>query len=306
MKYFILFLLFNISLFSKDIEIASKYCTINWTKNYIECKGISAEGQNRYSAIRSSEIIAKSHILEFVQGIKINSEIDIKGALVADSTIIESLNGIIMGARVMKSNYEDADGHGEAYVRLNIGSDILKSILDNPSVNIIANYKFSFPFTNLFADTYYSNQELITIRKVYSDLVDREKNQLPLVSYIKTIMNKIENSTSTGIIIDATGIDNFELAAIPKIRDIDGNELYPKNIVSKSTIFKQNGVVCYEAILNDAQKNKRVSSSPLVIKAKSIYGNKTSDLVIDIESEKILLLNKELLKGAKVLILLSI
>ncbi|WP_457748836.1 hypothetical protein [Sulfurimonas sp.] len=302
----IIILFYAINIYAKDIEVISKYCKINWTQNYIECKGISAEGQSRYSAIRSAEIIAKSHILEFVQGIKITSEINVKSALAANSTIIESLNGAIMGARVMKSEYLKSSGYGEAYVRLNIGSDILESILNDPSIKIVSEDNFSFFSTNLYADTYYSNQELMTIRKIYKDLVDRDKNRLPLLSYVKTIINKIEDTKTTGIIIDATGIENFEIAAIPRIRDEEGNELYPKNIVSKETIFRKNGVVCYEAILNDAQKNKRVASSPLVIKAKSIYGHKTSDLVIDLKNKKILLLNKKLLRNAKVLILLSL
>jgi hypothetical protein len=304
MYYKIFFLIFVTFTYiqAKDIEVISKYCRVNWTKNYVECKGVSAEGQNRYSAIRSAEIIAKSHILEFVQGIKINSEIDIKGALTAHSKIIESFNGTIMGARVMKSNFNDQVGSSEAYVRLNIGSDILKSILDNPSIKLVDNFSF---FTQLYADTYYSSNELNTIRKLYDDLVDREANQLPVISYLKSIVTKLENTKSSGIIIDATGIDSFEIAAIPKIRDEDGNELYPKNIVSKATIYKQNGVVCYEAILNDAQKNKRVASTPIVITAKDVYGNKRSDLVVDEENKKKLLSNMKFLQNAKVLILVG-
>lgn len=303
MKFLIYLIVMTISLYSKDIEVISKYCKINWTQNYIQCNGISAEGQNRYSAIRSAEIIAKKNILEFVQGIKITSDVDVKGAMIAHSKIVESLNGTIMGARVIKSEFQQKDGYGEATVRLNIGSDILKSILNNPQIEITQNNSFSL-FTPLYADTYYYSQELETIKKLYEDLKYRDANKLPLLPYVKAIIDNVDNTKETGIIIDATDVDDFEIAAIPKIRDEDGNELYPKNIVSKSTIFKKNGVVCYEAVLDDAHKNKRVSSFPIVIKAKSIYGRKSSDLVIDKKSKKQLLKNIELLKDAKVLILL--
>lgn len=304
-RIFVLFFIFiNINSYAKDIKVISKYCKVNWTQNYIECKGTSAEGQNKYSAIRSAEIIAKKNILEFIQGIKINSELDIRGAMIAHSTIIESLNGTIMGARIIKSDYDKKDGHGEATVKLNIGSDILKSILDNPQINI-TNNQYSL-LTPLFADSYYYSYELETIKKLYEDLKQREDNKLSLLPYLESIIDNVEKTEETGIIIDATGIDNFEIAAIPKIRDEQGNELYPKNIVSKDTIFKKNGVVCYEAILSDAQKNKRVATNPIVIKAKSIYGKKSSDLVIDTINKNKLLNQKELLKNAKVLILVSL
>jgi len=71
-------------------------------------------------------------------------------------------------------------------------------------------------------------------------------------------------------------------------------------------ILSKHGVVTNETGLEDAKKNKRVYSNPIVLKAKSIYGKKNSDLVLDENSIKTLNnVDKILLKEAKILILVG-
>lgn len=270
MKKILLLALFSSIVFSKDIEVVSKYCKINWTQNFIECKGESAQNQQKYQAVRSSEIIAKKNLLEFVKGIKLTSEMTVDSAMKVHNSILESISGTIRGAQVLDSIYNRNDGSATATVRLSLGKDILKDILDNPQIKLSLD---RFSLFKLYADTLYYSNELETLQKLYEDLKSKDQSNLSLVEYVDTIIQNLKaNTNSSGIIIDATDVSDFEIAAIPKIRDENGNEIYPKNMVSKNMILKKNGVVCYEMILSDAQKNERVASTPLVIKAKGIYG----------------------------------
>ncbi|MFT4821616.1 MAG: hypothetical protein ACI9PN_002483, partial [Candidatus Azotimanducaceae bacterium] len=88
------------------------------------------------------------------------------------------------------------------------------------------------------------------------------------------------NSQFSGLLIDASTVPNFELATVPKIRDQDGNILYPSDNTSYDDIINKRGVT-YDFDLNDAVRNHRVATTPFIIKAISTYKNLASDLIIN-------------------------
>ncbi|MFT7384881.1 MAG: hypothetical protein ACI90G_002466 [Urechidicola sp.] len=97
---------------------------------------------------------------------------------------------------------------------------------------------------------------------------------------ITAIQNYETNSQFSGLLIDASTVPNFELATVPKIRDQDGNILYPSDNTSYDDIINKRGVT-YDFDLNDAVRNHRVATTPFIIRAISTYKNLASDLIIN-------------------------
>ena len=307
-KIFFLIVAYISFLNAKDVIQTRNGCIINWTKGFLECSATSEENQSRFAATIAAKTIAQRDMLEFVKGVRIDSTTTIKDGMLKSDIIKTSINGVIRGAQIIKSTYNEKLKSATVTVRISLYKDILKSIL-NPKIafnlykenkNLIEKF---LSFFYLYASEYnYRDEE--TLKKLLDDFKNSKNKEA--IDYIRKIIQKIKKEQYTGLIIDASNVSEFNLALIPKIRKFDGDEIYPKNFLQKETIISQIGPVTYEIGLNDAKKNRRVYDNPILLNAIKIYGKRTSDLVLDKKSSKLInKINKSLFKNAKVIILVG-
>ena len=255
-KIFFLIVAYISFLNAKDVIQTRNGCIINWTKGFLECSATSEENQSRFAATIAAKTIAQRDMLEFVKGVRIDSTTTIKDGMLKSDIIKTSINGVIRGAQIIKSTYNEKLKSATVTVRISLYKDILKSIL-NPKIafnlykenkNLIEKF---LSFFYLYASEYnYRDEE--TLKKLLDDFKNSKNKEA--IDYIRKIIQKIKKEQYTGLIIDASNVSEFNLALIPKIRKFDGDEIYPKNFLQKETIISQIGPVTYEIGLNDAKK----------------------------------------------------
>jgi hypothetical protein len=303
MKKIFFVLIIGSLLFAKDVIQDKGACQINWTKSFVICKGESDEGERKYNAIRAAEVIAQRNMLEFIKGVRIDSDTTIKDGMVQSDVIKTTVEGVIRGARIISRVY-DKKKYAVVKIKISLYKDLIKALLN---ANISTNNKVK-SFLNKILSVFflyaneYSYDEKNTLLKLLQDF--KKTNNKDAVSYIKKIINDIDRGY-TGIIVDASNVAKFKLALVPRIRLNDGEEVYPKNFINDDILITK-GPVIYETGLKYALHNKRVTSNPAILKAIGIYGRKFSDLVLDKNSQKILnKIDKRILKDAKVLILVG-
>jgi len=302
MKKILMLMLGAFFLFASDVIKKDKECTINWTKYTLTCKGISASGQNRFAAILSAKVIAQRNMLEKIKGVRINSVTTFENGMEKSSIISSVVKGAIKGCKVVSEYYDPQGKYGEVEVQIDLVDDILIKILRADVSENILN-KFLSPFF-LYASTYSPN-DIEVLKKLLDDFEKRGNNKA--VAFIKKIIYKLKNEKVTGIVIDAKNVKNFNLSLMPKIRDANGKEIYPSNYVSDYEIVNAHGLVDYEiGTFEEVKSKKRVCNNPILIKAKSVYGNRTSDLVLNDVSEDILSkVDSYILQKAKIVILVD-
>ena len=303
MKVLVFFLLIS-SLFARDVIQKDGYCSINWTKGYLVCSGTSEEGQSEYAATLSAKVIAQRNMLEFVKGVRIDSTTTIKDGMLQSDIIKASVKWIIRGARVVNIQYEKEKRRATVQIKVSLYKDILNAIL-NPKIasndiNILQKFLSIF----LLHAGEYNYEDLKTLKKLLQDF--KQANNKEAEIFLDKLIKTIQNNKFTGVVIDASQVNNFDLAMIPKIRTSDGKEIYPKKFLTKESLIEKNGPVSYEIGLKDAIKNKRVYNKPVFLKANKVYGKRYSDLVLDKKSSNLLNnIDKTLFKEAKIVILVG-
>ena len=296
--------LLSLSLLAKDVIKKDSLCTINWTQYKIQCIGTSAKGQNAFGAYLSAKVVAQRNLLEKIKGINIDSVTTINSSMEKNVVIRASVNGTIKGSKIISRKYNKSEGFARVTVELDLVDDLLINMLKE--INISRNETIYEQFLRPFYlnASVYEYSDIIVLEKLIGDF--KKSNNEIAIDFISDIINKLKNNKYTGVIIDANGIDNFDMALIPKIRTDKGKELYPADYITDDILLSEHGVVSYEIGLEDAKLNKRIYSHPIILKAKNIYGQKTSDLVLNKNSIELLNnIDKNLLNNAKILILVG-
>jgi hypothetical protein len=117
---------------------------------------------------------------------------------------------------------------------------------------------------------------------------------------------KAGNPVYTGVVFDARGL-NIRPAMSPKVLDEEGREVYGSAFVSQEWATKY-GIAGYVKDLEAAQKNDRVATNPLVIKAAKVAGTGGCDLVIrntDAQGMRDMSKNLSFLEQCRVLIVVD-
>ncbi|MEA2018143.1 MAG: hypothetical protein U9N59_06815 [Campylobacterota bacterium] len=291
-------------LFAKDVINKDQFCTINWTQYKIQCVGTSAQGQNPYGAYLSAKVVAQRNLLEKIKGINIDSSTTINSSMKKNNIIRASVRGTIKGSKVISREYHKAKRYADVTVELDLVDDLLINMLKeiNISRNTTIYDQFLRPF--YLNASVYQYSDIVVLEKLVGDF--KKTNNEIAIDFIANIITKLKNNNYTGIIIDANDVSSFDMALIPKIRTSLGKELYPADYVTDDTLLSEHGVVSYEIGLEDARLNKRIYSNPIILKAKNIYGKKSSDLVLNYESIEVLKsVDRSLLNNAKILILVG-
>ncbi len=297
-----------VSLQAREVIEAQGTCKINWTGGFITCEGESAEGQSSYAAKLSAKVIAQRNLLEVIRGVQIDSAMTIKDGMFSSDVIHSRVSGVVKGAQLISNKYDKKEKYAVATLKLQMGKDLLSALLSDPKL-LSWNEKIekawnSFSIVANANAATYSPSEKATIQKVLEDL--RKRNDEKGTEYLTSVLNEMEDSVYSGILIDVSEIDNFKKAMIVKLVDESGKEVYPAKIVSKKTLLKRNTSVGYIYGLKDARESKRVKSKPIEIKAKAVYKKRYSNIVLTKEQLAVIeSLAPAILQKAKVILVMG-
>jgi hypothetical protein len=192
----------------------------------------------------------------------------------------------------------------QVVIEVKMDGSFIESISQQTSNDTSSNFINLAPFNTKFSDKYSLEQLALLfsmpswqlISKAHAEtlpemettvsLLREIKNKLhklpkeDFLQYIDDKINSFANETNySGLLIDAQGIDQFELATIPRIRTQDGKVVYPTKEMLNSNIIKKRPV-SYDLDLRDAINNKRIGYTPYVVKAMGTYKSRHSDLVV--------------------------
>ena len=97
---------------------------VNWSGGYIEATGIGAPPERFYGkpqarpmALRAAQVDAYRNLLEVVQGVRVDSETEVKDFTVASDVIRAKVEGLVKGAQLIKRDYL-SDGTVEVTLRM--------------------------------------------------------------------------------------------------------------------------------------------------------------------------------------------
>ena len=85
---------------------------------YIQVVGVSADGQNRYAALRAAEVIAQRELLETLLGLTLYGETTIKEGMMHSDLIKTNVKGVLRGAVTCGKKYYPAEGYAEVCKRI--------------------------------------------------------------------------------------------------------------------------------------------------------------------------------------------
>jgi len=293
---------------ARDVIDKSSICQINWTKGFITCAGVSAEGQNSFAAKLSAKVLAQRNLLEVIKGVRIDSDMLINDGMTVSEIIRSRVQGNVRGGEILSNEYDHDTGSAVAMIRLKMGDGLLKALLSDPT-KLSWNEKigklwrgFSF-VSNLNASTY-THQDEKTLNKLLEDM--RQNGNSNGVEYVQRVLNSLSQNSYSGILIDVSGVEKFEKAMMVKLVDQDGKEVYPANLVSHDTLFRKNTSVGFMYGFEDARGDKRIFSTPLEIKVEDIYENRRASIVLTPEQLSLIRgLDSAILQNAKIILVLG-
>ncbi len=113
-------LLISISLGILNAQEFSEKLPSNYeifTKGYVQVKGVSAPGQDQYSAIRAATVVAQRNLLEAIKGVRIYGSTTVRRGMTESDIIKTEVEGFLRGAVRCGSEYF-SDGHAEVCMKV--------------------------------------------------------------------------------------------------------------------------------------------------------------------------------------------
>jgi len=228
--------------------------SVNWSAGYIEAVGIGAPADKsigkanaRPMALRAAKVDAYRNLLEITKGVQVDSATTVKDFTVESDVINSSVNGMVRGAQVVKTEYM-SDGTAEVTLRISLygNGNLAKIIMPSAIANPPAPPAPSEP--------------IVPVPAVTAPAAPPAP-----VAY-------------TGMVVDARGIQ-ARPAMSPRVFDEDGKEVYGSSNVDREYAVQQ-GMSGYARDLTAAQSNQRVTANPVTVKALKTSGPGKSDLII--------------------------
>lgn len=293
-----LLFLISLTLKAEDVIQGSETGGINWTKGTVFASGYGVAGENipnrkkRLMARRAAQVDAYRNLAEILSGVRVSSETTIKDLEAHSDVIKTKLDAVIKGALIIKDIYQNEVA--QVVIEVKMDGTLIETISNknntgtNTSFNLIPKVKeilsriFDGENWRLISKAYASNENssdnIVNLLRQLQDKIRKEpKNAL---DFIDAKLRAFEDSTSfSGLLIDAQGVNEFQLATIPKLRTKDGKVIYPTAQMLNSEAFKKRPV-SYDFDVNNAVENKRVAYSPYIVKAIGTYKSRNSDLVV--------------------------
>ena len=305
---------------------------INWTQGYIWAHGYGVardnvqEPKKRLLARRAAQVDAYRNLAEYVKGVRVSSESVVQTMVLASDTVRARIETVVRGAVMHQDHYQNEVA--QVTLRIYMDGDFSSSL--NQASLIQTNTAVLSParppvlwFENLartlgrFAvSPAYAMDDQGRLVRTDADLelaerLLRQSGQQDPKQLLQQLQDDArvfrESSTYTGILVDASGVPDFVLATIPRIRDPEGNVVYPRDELFSSSLAAKRPV-SYDFDVHDAIRNSRIAVTPYVIKAQSVYRSRNSDLVISAEAARFIAENnqfREIAKQAGVMIVVA-
>ncbi len=290
---------------------------INWTIGEIYATGIGAPpaqavnaAQARAMTERAAVVVAYRNLLEVVKGVRVDSETVVENFMVKSDVIRTRVDGIVKGARVVKTQYL-SDGSVEVLVAMPLKGALMDTIMPEnfgrpagqqplkpaPSFQRPADAKPSpLPSKPVKPEPSKpavpspsvpdNKPEPVNPSPPPTATVPEKKPEpLKLPEPSKPSMPSKEEPTlafkggvATGLVIDGRGL-GLRPALLPKIIDTQGQEIYVGQVVTRTNAVEQ-GVAGYAKDVNAASNNFRVTDSPAVIKGLRASGTTRTDIMV--------------------------
>lgn len=227
---------------------------VNWSGGYVEATGIGAPPERYYGkpqarpmALRAAQVDGYRNLLEVLQGVRVDSETEVRDFTVSSDTVRAKVEGLVKGAQIVKRDYL-SDGTVEVTLRMPIYGEFANVILPLP-------------------------------KPVKTEAPPAVPPAPPAEPRVTAPPPAPASEVYTGLVVDARGIQ-LRPTMKPKIMDESGKEVYGYMMVDP-TYANQQGISSYSKDLTAAQSNPRVTSNPLTVKALRSEGPTKGDIIIN-------------------------
>ncbi len=292
--------------------------SINWTSGDIFATGIGAPpampanaAQARAMAERAAFVVALRNLLEIVKGVRVDSESVVENFMVKSDIIKTRVDGIVKGARVVKTSYM-SDGSVEVLVSMPLRGALMDALvpesfgrtqgmlhIPKPLPGGKQPPKPAVPEQPPQKPAMPSKPEPVVPSPVVPPPSLPEKKSEPVKPSIpptavspekKTEPSKqvlpaegestaeFKGGVATGLVIDGRGL-GLRPALLPKIVDAQGQEIYVGQVVTRTNAVEQ-GVAGYAKDVNAAANNFRVTDNPAIMKGIRASGTTKTDIVV--------------------------
>lgn len=223
---------------------------INWTEGYVQAIGravppdnVTTPAQGKEMARRGAIVDAQRRLIEIIKGVRIEGRTTMVNAM-ANDVVRQVVEGRVTGAELVPRS-EKWDGQTyEVALRVNLLKDI-SSLICKPDVLGDSGLPICDP------DTFKPHE------------------------------NPVRQSSYTGLIIDATGI-NLTPQVLFSIYDETGKLIYGAAKAFYQAVADR-GLAKYWGALNSAKGDPRVGNKPLIVKAKAAGGDFNTDIIVSVE-----------------------
>ncbi len=296
---------------------------IDWTAGEIHATGIGAPparaanaAQARAMAQRAAFVVALRNLLEVVKGVRVDSESIIENFMVKSDVIRTRVDGIVKGARIIRTQYM-SDGSVEVQVVMPLRGPLMDALVpDNfggPSGQPVLKPKPSTPPTRPAVPSPAPEKPAVptqpeprkpspavpapaspdrkiepvepappppaaTAPEKKPEPLKQPEPPKPVVPPVGESTTVFKGGAATGLVIDGRGL-GLRPALLPRIVDTQGREIYVGRIATRTNAVEQ-GVAGYAKDVNAASNNFRVTDNPAIIKGLRASGAAKTDVVV--------------------------
>ena len=232
-------------------------------KRVIQAVGIGAPNPNlpiaaqRAGALTAAKLNALRNLLQMVKGINLTSTTTIENSMTTSDVIQTKIQGVVKNFEIVGNPRYMSDQSVELTIQIPIDSALADTVLPSE-----------------MGTKMYAGGPL----RVCPTCGQAWPENMSVPNNIKSQVERTGQGVYTGLIINAAGLGVMPAMA-PQIIGADGKVVYGADYVEREYAVKM-GVVGYAKNFEQARKNERIGSNPLVLKATKTQGQNRADVVL--------------------------
>lgn len=312
------FLMLPLVAVAKDVITEGPTGGVNWTQGYVWAEGYgvarddAADRKKRLLARRAAQVDAYRNLGEYLNGVRVSSETVVQEMVLASDVVRTKVETLIKGAMVTKDTYQNEvaqvtmrvyfEGDFSSAINTAIsggGRTVSERYYWDPmhKLQSVVEYLVDTAITSAHAQEagalIRNSADLELAKRLLERTAENEANAV--LEQLKADAEAYQSASRfTGLLVDASDVGAFQLATIPRIRNAEGEIIYPNDELLGGGLAAKRPV-SYDFDVDDAIENERVKYTPYVIKAESIYRSRNSDLVISDTDAQFIIGNTPLL-----------